>query len=259
MKARVLFVLCLFAGVFVWLASVVHGWVILYEERPGPMLRLRLSHWRTLWGSALLAVLRSFMRLKVAYRLPGIEEASLARSGPCIVVSNHQHSLIEPFVLPGLLARLGIHDVRWVAKEAMKRAWGWGPMFRASGFAWVRRGGRAGDIRAVEAAVARAVGDGASFAIFPEGTRAPLGQVLPPKAGGFLAAVRNMPRCPIVSVTFAWDSPPQGGRTMLDGASLYGRTVVVNVRVSEPVSEEEAKRWLDGEWERMRQLLAGAA
>lgn len=259
MKARVLFVLCLVTGTLVWAASVAHGWLILLDERPGPALRRRLSRWRSLWGSLLMLVLRSFMCLKVSYRFPPAAQVIPLRAGPCIVVSNHQHSLIEPLVLPGLMDRLGIDDVRWAAKEAMRRAWGWGPMFRASGFAWVRRNGRAGDIRAVEAAAAAAADEGASFAIFPEGTRAPLGQVLPPKPGGFLAAVRNLPRAPVVSVTFAWDSPPQGGRTMLDGASLYGRTVTVTVRVSGPVAEEEAKLWLEQEWERMRKLLAGAA
>ncbi|TAK03849.1 1-acyl-sn-glycerol-3-phosphate acyltransferase [Patescibacteria group bacterium] len=259
MRIRALFFVCLCVGTLVWAASVAHGSFILFDERPGPALRLRLSRWRSLWGSALMLVLRSFMRLKVTYRFPTAAQVVPLRSGPCIVVSNHQHSLIEPLVLPGLLERLGIDNVRWIAKDAMKRAWGWGPMFRASGFAWVRRGGHASDIRAVEAAAAAAAGEGASFALFPEGTRAPLGQVLPPKAGGFMAAVRNMPHCPVVSVTFAWDRPPEGGRTMLDGASLFGRTVTVTVRVHEPVAEAQARAWLDEEWERMRKDLTGAA
>ena len=259
MEAHVRFYAALAVGSVVWALSVLHGRIILLGTDPGPFRRARLSRWRASWATALLRVLRSFMRLKVAYRLPSSHALGLVRDGRCLIISNHQHSLIEPFVLPGLLEAMGLGNVRWVAKEEMRRAWGWGPMFDASGFAWVRRGGHASYIRAVEAAAAAAAGEGASFALFPEGTRAPLGQLVRPKAGGFLAAVRNMPEAPIVSVTFGWDVPPQGGNTMLDGAPLLGRTVIVTVGIGDPVREESAKSWLKAEWERKRDILSTGA
>jgi 1-acyl-sn-glycerol-3-phosphate acyltransferase len=251
MQARLRFLAFFVVGVIFWIITTLHGRSILNQA--GSKVRLELSQWRSFWLPFLFAALRRCMRLQVRYVTPFPMAVRAVRNCPCIVVANHQSSLIDPIILPGLLQKIGLEDVRWAAKEGMKKAWGYGPMFEASGFAWLsRKKGDDNDIRSIEVASALAHAEGASMMIFPEGTRAPAGELLRPKAGGFKAIVRNMPGAPIVSVTFGWDRPPQGVKTILDGAPLFGRTVYVTIRAEPPIAEDEAEAWLNAEWERKR-------
>lgn len=256
--AKLRFFLCYIPGGIVFVITVLIGWVILLEG--GPHVRTRLSHWRALGTPIFFWIIRKFMALKVRYRMLTPERVPHLRGGPCIVVSNHQAAVIEPFVLPNLLYQLGIDDLRWVAKEKTREAVGYGLMHRHSGFAFLSRDRSRSeqDIREIERMTALASNEGASVAIFPEGTRTTDGNPLPPKSGGLKAIVRNLPHAPIVSVTFGWDRLPGDIRTIKDGAGLYKRTLYVTVRIDDPLTEETAEAWLNAEWER-KQLEVSAS
>jgi 1-acyl-sn-glycerol-3-phosphate acyltransferase len=257
MQAWLRFGLFVLFGVAFWIVTTLDGRSIL--NRGGSDIRLNLSRWRSAWLPILLKALRICMRLRIRYVIPSPVAVRAIRGHSCIVVANHQSSLIDPIILPGLLHDIGIEDLRWAAKEGLKRAWGYGPMFEASGFAWLtRKKGDENDIRSIESASAQAHDEGASMLIFPEGTRAPAGELLRPKPRGFKAIVRNMPGAPILCVTFGWDRPPQGIKTILDGAPLFGRTLIVTIRAEPPTDEAQAEAWLNAEWERKKaEISAG--
>ena len=77
--------------------------------------------------------------------------------------------------------------------------------------------------------------------------------MLSPRSGGLKAVIRRLPGAPVVSTTFSWDRSPGDIRTIKDGATLYGRTLFITVRIYEPLTEETAEDWLNAEWERKQQ------
>jgi 1-acyl-sn-glycerol-3-phosphate acyltransferase len=69
--------------------------------------------------------------------------------------------------------------------------------------------------------------DGASFLIFPEGTRSRTGELLPFKKGGFVMALKA--KAPVVPIAIT------GARLAMRKGSLVINPVHVRVRIGEPV------------------------
>jgi 1-acyl-sn-glycerol-3-phosphate acyltransferase len=95
--------------------------------------------------------------------LKGVNEHNVPRSGPLIVAPNHVSLLDPPAVACGTNRHL-----RFMAKEELFRAKGFGWLIRSLGAFPVSRG--EGDTEAIRTAI-NAINSGDAVLIFPEGTR----------------------------------------------------------------------------------------
>ncbi len=98
--------------------------------------------------------------------------------------------------------------------------------FDLAGFVPLERGNREQSLPAIERA-ARALRDGNSFLIFPEGTRSRSGELLSFKKGGFIMALKG--QAPVVPVAIV------GARRAMRKGSPIIHPVRVQVRFGEPV------------------------
>lgn len=183
-----------------------------------------------LYSSGRLGVLAGFALAGIRLRLLGTEHILPDRAA--VYAANHS-SNIEPPAVFLALSRL-FPRLRIVYKAELRKlpvlVWVWD----VAGFVPLQRGNPAQSRPAIDAA-ARALGEGASFVIFPEGTRSRTGELLPFKKGGFLMALKA--GAPIVPMTVS------GGRdAMRKGSPLIWPTTVT-IHFSPPV--ETAGRTLD--------------
>jgi 1-acyl-sn-glycerol-3-phosphate acyltransferase len=98
--------------------------------------------------------------------------------------------------------------------------------FDLAGFVPLERGNREQSLPAIDRAAA-ALGEGASFMIYPEGTRSRTGDLLPFKKGGFIMAIKG--QAPVVPVAI------DGAREAMKKGSPIIRPVTVRLRFGEPV------------------------
>src|SRR5688500_4469319 len=98
--------------------------------------------------------------------------------------------------------------------------------FDLAGFVPLERGNRDQSLPAIERA-AKALREGNSFLIFPEGTRSRTGELLPFKKGGFIMAVKG--QAPIVPVAIV------GARRAMRKGSQIVRPVRVTVSFGPPI------------------------
>jgi 1-acyl-sn-glycerol-3-phosphate acyltransferase len=98
--------------------------------------------------------------------------------------------------------------------------------FDLAGFVPLERGNRDQSLPAIERA-AKALREGASFLIFPEGTRSRTGELLPFKKGGFIMAIKG--QAPIVPVAIS------GARAAMRKGSPIIHPVTVHVRFGQPI------------------------
>ena len=132
----------------------------------------------------------------VRFEIAGREK--LFRSGPVIIVSNHQ----SMFDAVGMYTFLDI-PFRWVAKASLFRIPVFGLALRSAGYIPVERDDPRKAVKSLFEA-ARDVNNGMSVAIFPEGTRSnDDGSMKPFKNGSFLLAKKA--KAVIQPVTF-WGS-----------------------------------------------------
>jgi 1-acyl-sn-glycerol-3-phosphate acyltransferase len=222
--------------------------------------RKSVARWQSAWGVRFFGMISAIMGVRADFRIP--PEAACDR--PVIVVSNHRSS-IDILVLFAVLARSGRTDLRWIIKRQLFFAPAIGRSCRETGCAYVARGGDPGDISRVRICAARAHHDDACVMIFPEGTRftAPrpgsgLAHVLPPKVGGVLALRRSLPDYPVLSVTIRWTGGPEG-RTMFDGESFVGKSVVAECALHTDLDDRVIASWLQEEWRRKDRVIAACA
>jgi 1-acyl-sn-glycerol-3-phosphate acyltransferase len=126
-------------------------------------------------------------------RLEVVGEEHLPRSGPTLVIGNHD-SYWDPVAI-GMAGRKR-RQIRALAKSTLWNFPGLGPLLDAMGQVPIERG--KGDARALQAAI-DALRDGGCIGVFPEGTIS-RGKVLRARSGAGRLALA-VPEASIVSVT----------------------------------------------------------
>ena len=209
-----------------WLPTLARGAYLgslLLLSVPPLWLAVRLAP----TGPAADRMVRGWCRLMLAasgcsLRLEGVDY--LSAPGPLVLAANHG-SYLDVVVL---LAALPV-PFRFVAKQELAAAPVVGSIIRKVGHLTVERGASS---RSVTDAlrVTRALRDGCSVLVFPEGTfmRAP--GILPFRLGGFKAAVET--GCPVIPVTI------RGTREILPDGRWLPRPGPVTVAVGAPIVPE---------------------
>ena len=142
-----------------------------------------------------------------------------------VYCANHSSNLEPPIIY---LALAGVHPrLRILYKAELRRAL---PLLRTgfdiAGFVPIKRNNVDQSGRAIQQAAA-ALRGGASFMIFPEGTRSRTGALLPFKKGGFVMAVRA--GAPVVPIAVA------GAAAAMRKGSPIIRPVTVRVTIGDPI------------------------
>jgi 1-acyl-sn-glycerol-3-phosphate acyltransferase len=143
-----------------------------------------------------------------------------------VVMSNHQ-SLYD---IPALLVSLPL-TVRMVAKSELFQVPVWSKAMLVSGFVPIHRGDHTKTLQDLRAAQ-KAIENGISIWIAPEGTRSPDGQLGEFKPGGFHLA--SAVRARILPVTI------NGTKECLPSGSVQARTgKVARLTVGEPIDPKQ--------------------
>jgi 1-acyl-sn-glycerol-3-phosphate acyltransferase len=152
-------------------------------------------------------------------RLEGGEH--LLRDRAAVYCANHESNVDPPALYHILHPRLHV-----LYKAEMSRLPILGRAMALAGFVPIDRGNREQATRALDHG-AELLANGASFLIFPEGTRSRTGELLSFNKGGFRMAIKA--QAPVVPVAVS------GGRAAMAKGSFVIRPTIVRVRVGEPV------------------------
>jgi putative phosphoserine phosphatase/1-acylglycerol-3-phosphate O-acyltransferase len=208
----------------------------------------------TAWASALVALANRSQREgantllsawpDLATALAGVElevtgEEHLWSHRPAVFIFNHQ-SAVDTLLVAKLLRR----DFTGIAKREIRRNPIFGPAFAFAGVVFIDRADSAKAIEALAPAL-KALREGRSLAIAPEGTRSRTRRLGPFKKGAFHLAMQA--RVPIVPIVF------QNALDVLPRGALVLRPANVRAVVLPPV---DTSRWtrsgLDAEIEKIR-------
>ncbi|MBI4458261.1 1-acyl-sn-glycerol-3-phosphate acyltransferase [Candidatus Uhrbacteria bacterium] len=216
----------------------------------------------TFWASRGFDLIQAVLAMKVTVRwAPNMERAARQQ---LIIIANHESSLEVLPIIRMLHDGLGVTDVRFVMKNQLR----WAPVVGLGclegGCAFVDRNGDRKDVLAVSDSAAMAKREGASYFIYPEGTRSPKGapngryrRLGDPKLGGFVRLCKEHGGW-VLSVASIWPGPPIGAKTMFQAYKFVGRELIIDVGLSPPVPHEQAGEWLRSvEWPRMDDVVSG--
>jgi 1-acyl-sn-glycerol-3-phosphate acyltransferase len=177
--------------------------------------RLRLLHLYSCAWASLYTYVFPYWTVRIRDR------ARIRDDRACVLVSNHQ-SLLDILVLFRLYK-----PFKWVSKIEVFGVPFIGWNMRLNRYIAIRRGDR-DDARRMLAACGRALAEGSSVLIFPEGTRSLDGELRPFRHGAFtLALEHGVPILPIV-LDGTLDALPKHGAVLRNPADIV-------VQVLEPI------------------------
>lgn len=168
-----------------------------------------------MWARVMLWGLRVICGIRV--EVSGLQRVG---TGAALIASSHQ-SAFDTFIWLTLLPRCC-----YVLKHELLRIPLFGPLMPLAGMIAVDRGGGAGALRGLMREGERATREGRQIVIFPEGTRAEPGRMLPLQPGvAALAARTHLPVIPVVT-----DSGQCWGRR-----AFNKRCGTIHIRVLTPI------------------------
>ncbi len=182
------------------------------------------------WTRFVLANLRLICRIRI--QIDGLDNLP---AGPALIASRHE-SAFDTLLWPTLAPRFC-----FVLKQELLRIPLFGKLLLATGMIAIDRDGGGATIRSMVRQAEQAVKDGRQIVIFPEGTRAPPGVLLPLHPG--VAALASRTGLPVIPVET--DSGTLWGRE-----SFLKRPGVIRVVIHPPLGTDL------GRIELMRQLEA---
>ncbi len=206
------------------------------------------------WGSRVFRWVCSIMRIKVEW-----QNLEAMNNGPAIIIANH----VTPLDFLAVYAIANGHDLRWIIKREIMNWPAMGRIAKWAGVIPVARNRDPHDLELVTDGARRAGQAGAFIMNFVESHRftgakpgSGLRNLLPPKHGGFDRLIDELPDYGVVDITFAYrPRPPAGkGRTVTDGAALYGRTILIRLDSYSPL-EVRRPGWLTQRWQQKDLLL----
>ncbi len=199
-------------------------WIAAYTLLVGPPALL--VAWVAGWPNLLFQL--GLFCVAVSLRIVGIryvvEGKDYILDRPAVYCVNHT-SNVEPPILFLALRRL-MPRLLIIYKAELRKLPILGLGFHIVGFVPVDRGNREQTSRALDAAAAR-LANGASFLIFPEGTRSRTGDLLPFKRGAFVLAQRA--GVPVVPGAI------EGARLAMRKGSPLIWPVTIRIRFAPPV------------------------
>jgi 1-acyl-sn-glycerol-3-phosphate acyltransferase len=179
--------------------------------RPLPLYRVALGGVRLgIWLSGIKVSIRNGERILM--------------DRAAVYAVNHA-SNVEPPILYDVLSPL-FPRLRILYKAELRKLPILVRAFDLAGFVPLERGNRDQSLPAIERA-AKALREGNSFLIFPEGTRSRTGELLPFKKGGFIMALQG--QAPVVPVAI------QGTRDAMKKGSLVISPVHITVSFGPPI------------------------
>lgn len=216
----------------------------------------------TAWQFRWARFYRHLIHACMGIRMPITVLGTIPHGKPCILIANHR-TAIDHLCLAKVIKRLGLDHVLWVVKQGMRSAPVVGGSCARAGYAFVTRQGDASDKQAVRMMARLARADGASVAIYPEGTRhdgIPREQgsyfnLRDPKRGGLQALLEELPEYHVVFICLNWRGL-RGGKTIWDGDGLLGIHGEVVVRELRRVPGDTAENILEDGWTWMDGLLS---
>jgi len=186
-----------------------------------------LFRWPNLpFQAGILTVRMALAIVGLRYVVEGEEHILVDR--PAVYCANHT-SNVEPPLVFAALRRL-VPKLAILYKAELRSLPILNIGFDLVGFIPVDRGNREQTSRALEKAVARLNG-GASFFVFPEGTRSRTGELLPFRKGAFHMAMRA--GAPIVPIAIS------GARDAMRKGSYIIRPVTVRLRLGAPIETRD--------------------
>ena len=195
---------------------------ILLIGSPVVLVALATGRAPLLYRAGLLGVRLGLFTSGIRYTVTGLEH--LQRHRAAVYAVNHT-SNVEPPVLFAALSAL-FPDFRVLYKAELRKIPILTRAFDLAGFVPLQRGNRDQSLPAIDRA-ADALRRGASFLIFPEGTRSRTGDLLPFKKGGFIMALKA--QAPVIPVGIS------GARNAMRKGSPWIRPVTVRVALGAPV------------------------
>jgi 1-acyl-sn-glycerol-3-phosphate acyltransferase len=195
---------------------------VLLAGTPAILIALMLRSPAVLYRVGYAGVRLGLALSGIRFIVEGAENIQAHRSAVYCV--NHSSNLEPPVVFAAL--RPLFPRLRVLYKAELRKLPILVRAFDLAGFVPLERGNREQSLPAIDRAAA-ALGEGASFMIYPEGTRSRTGDLLPFKKGGFIMAIKG--QAPVVPVAI------DGAREAMKKGSPIIRPVTVRLRFGEPV------------------------
>lgn len=184
----------------------------------------------TVWAASSQDLLHKLEGCGAKFSVQGLEHLDKL-SGPAVIVANHM-STLETLMLPGLINPR--KPCTFVVKESLANGLIWGPIMRSRKPILVSRKDPRADLDAVFEQGCKALAEGRSVVIFPEGTRRSNFKREDFNTLGIkLAARASVPILPVALKTDFWGNSP-----ILKGFGPVRRSRIVHFEFGEAMAIE---------------------